>query len=115
MDRAVDSMRADNVLTGITVAVATAAMVLVATPSEAQGPPAPRRHPPVRVTVHKRPDFDPVAEYNRRRSRYYDLYSLEYGIAPRRDSTLFKNGPSLPFFHDRMPFPTCLDLPGFCR
>lgn len=105
-------MRADNVLIVITVAVATAMMVLVATPSEAQAPP---RHPPARVTVHKRLSFDPVAEYNRRRSRYYDLYSLEYGMAPRRDSTLFKNGPSLPFFHDRMPFPTCLDLPGFCR
>jgi hypothetical protein len=106
-------MRADNGLTVIAVALAAAAMAL-ATPSGAQVPPAPTRHPPVRVTVHPRPSFDPVAEYTRR-SRYYDVYSLEYGMAPRRDSTLFKNGPSLPFWHDRMPFPTCLDLPGFCR
>jgi len=97
-------------------AVATAAMVLAATPSEAQAPPsAPRpHHPPVRVTVHKRPSVDPVTE-KRHKDEYYDLFSLEYGMAPRRDSTLFKNGPSLPFFHDRMPFPTCLDLPGFCK
>jgi hypothetical protein len=97
----------------LTVAVATAAMVLGATPSEAQAPASRPRHPPVRVTVHKSPSVDPVTE-KRRRDEYYNLFSLEYGMAPRRDSTLFKNGPSLPFVHDRMPFPTCFDLPGFC-
>lgn len=106
-------MRADKILTTMAAAVATAAMALAAPPSEAQAPP-PRRHPPLRVTVHKRPDVDPVTE-NRRRAEYYHLFSQEYGMSPRRNSTLFMNGPSLPFWHDRMPFPTCLDLPGFCR
>jgi hypothetical protein len=96
-------------------AVATAAMALAATPSEAQTPSAPQHdRPPVRVTVHKRPRVDPVAE-RRRKDEYYGLFSQEYGMSPRRNSALFMNGPSLPFFHDRMPFPTCLDLPGFCK
>jgi hypothetical protein len=111
----VGSMGADKILTVMAVAVATAAMALAATPSEAQAPPpAPRHHAPIRVTVHKRPNADPIAE-NRRRAEYYHLFPQEYGMSPRRDSTLFMNGPSLPFIHDRMPFPTCLDLPGFCR
>jgi hypothetical protein len=114
MDCTVGSMRAGRIFTVMAAVVATAAMALGATPSEAQAP-APRpHHPPVRVTVHKRPSVDPVIE-NRRRNEYYDVFSLEYGMAPRRNSTLFQNGPSLPFIHDRMPFPTCLDLPGFCR
>jgi hypothetical protein len=106
----------DKILTVMAAAVATAAMALAATPSEAQAPsPAPKhQQPPVRVTIHRRPIVDPVIE-NRRRGQYYHQFSVEYGMAPRRDSTLFMNGPSLPFFHDRMPFPTCLDLPGFCR
>jgi hypothetical protein len=106
-------MRADKILTVTAATIATAAMALAATPSEAQAPPPRPHHPPVRVTVHKRPS-DPVTE-NRRRDQYYGLFPLEYGTAPMRDSTLFKNGASLPFIHDRMPFPTCLDLPGFCK
>jgi hypothetical protein len=107
-------VRADKTLTVTAAAVAIAAAALIATPSEAQAPPPGPRHPPIRATVHKRPDVDPRVE-NRRRDEYYHLYSQEYGMSPRRDSTLFMNGPSLPFIHDRMPFPTCLDLPGFCR
>ena len=112
----VGSMRAGKILAVMGAAVATAAMAVAATPSAAQAPPpAPRyHHPPARVTVHPRPGVDPATE-SRRRSEYYGLFSLEYGATPRRDSTLFKNGPSLPLWHDRMPFPTCLDLPGFCR
>jgi hypothetical protein len=107
-------MRSNKILTVMTAAVATAAMALAATPSEAQAPPPPPHRPPLRVTVHKRPNVDPVIE-RRRRDEYYSLYPLEYGMSPMRNSTLFKNGPSLPFFHDRMPFPTCLDLPGYCQ
>jgi hypothetical protein len=108
-------MRADKILILMAAAIVTAATVLAAaTPSEAQAPPPRPHQPPLRVTVHKRPSVDPVIE-NRRRAQYYELFPLEYGMSPRRDSTLFMNGPSLPFIHDRMPFPTCLDLPGFCR
>jgi hypothetical protein len=109
-------MRSDKILTVMAAVVATAAMALAATPSEAQAPPpAPPAHrPPLRVTIHKRPNVDPVTE-RRRRDEYYSLFPLEYGMSPMRNSTLFKNGPSLPYFHDRMPFPTCLDLPGFCQ
>jgi hypothetical protein len=105
----------------IAAAVAAATMALAATPSEAQAPPPappappPRHnHPPARVTIHKRPSVDPVTVERRRRDEYYGLFSPEYGMSPMRDSTLFMNGPSLPFWHDRMPFPTCLDLPGYC-
>jgi hypothetical protein len=109
-------MQADKILTTVVaVAVATAAMALAITPSKAQAPPTPpRRQPPARVTIHKPPIVDPVIE-KRRKDEYYGLFPLEYGMSPMRNSTLFMNGPSLPYWHDRMPFPTCLDLPGFCR
>jgi hypothetical protein len=73
--------------------------------------------PPARVTVRKRSYLDPGTETKRRGEHYmdYSYPSPEYGFAPFRYSTLFKNGPALPFFHDRMPFPTCLDLAGFCQ
>lgn len=107
-------MRADKTLTVIAAVIAAAATTLAVTPSAAQAPQPTLRHPPVTVTVHKRPRVDPVAE-KRRKDQYYGLFPLEYGMSPRRNSTLFMNGPSLPFIHDRMPFPTCLDLPGFCK
>ncbi len=72
----VSSMRADKILTVMAAAVATAAMALAAKPSGAQAPPAPG-HPPARVTVHKRPSVDPIISENRRRGRYYDLFSHE--------------------------------------
>ena len=107
-------MRADNVLTRMAaVAAAAAVIALAATPASAQ---APSRHGPARVTVHKRSYLDPGTETKRRQEHDTDyIYSPIHGMAPMRNSTLFMNGPALPFFHDRMPFPNCLDLSGFCR
>jgi hypothetical protein len=108
-------MRADRILT-VLAAIATAAMTLSTTPSDAQTTTQVRRHAPARVTVHNRSYLDPGTETKRRQEHYTDYYySPTHGMAPRRDSTLFMNGPSLPFIHDRMPFPNCLDLPGFCQ
>lgn len=123
-------MRADRIswVTGVAFAAAVAA----AAPSLAQTTDAPRQarpvrppalpaarlaaRPPVEVTVRKRSFLDPGTETKPRSEHYTDyIYSPTYGLAPRRDSTLFTNAGSLPFFHDRMPFPNCLDLPGFCQ
>jgi hypothetical protein len=107
--------------------IAAAVVALTAVPSQAQTAapevrPAPVRaavvvRPPARVTVRKRSYLDPGTETKRRAEHYHDYAypSPEYGFAPFRYSTLFKNGPALPFMHDRMPFPTCLDLAGFCQ
>jgi hypothetical protein len=110
-------MRADKVLTVMAAVVATAAATLATAPSaDAQAPTQVRRHAPTRVTVHKRSYLDPGTE-----TKTYAEHSSDYfrsptsGFDPMRNSALFQNGPSLPFFHDRMPFPNCLDLPSFCR
>ncbi len=110
-------MRADKFLTVMTAVVAIAAATLATAPSaDAQAPTSVRPHGPVRVTVHKRSYLHPGTEtktYAEHDSDYFR--SPTHGFAPRRDSTLFLNGASSPFIHDRMPFPNCLDLPGFCQ
>jgi len=118
-------MQANKVSAVMAVVVAAAAGALTAAPSQAQTAPEVRPavraaavvRPPARVTVRKRSYLDPGTETKRRAEHYtdYSYPSVEYGFAPFRYSTLFKNGPALPFFHDRMPLPTCLDLPGFCQ
>jgi hypothetical protein len=116
-------MRADKVLTATAAIIATAAVALTTVPSAAQtttDPPVVRRahvaHPPARVTVHRRSYLDPGTETKRRAEHGIDYYhSPIHGMAPMRNSTLFLNGPALPLMHDRMPFPNCLDLPGFCN
>jgi hypothetical protein len=111
--------------------IATAAVVFTTEPSWSQSAPqvrpapqarpAPRvvaaARPPATVTVRKRSFLDPGTETKARHEHYLDYThpNAEYGWAPMRDSTLFTNSASLPFIHDRMPFPTCLDLPGFCQ
>jgi hypothetical protein len=119
-----------NKFSALTVAViATAAVVFTTEPSRSQTAPqvrpAPRAvaaarppvRPPATVTVRKRSFLDPGTETKPGREHDLDYASpdVEYGFAPMRNSTLFTNSASLPFIHDRMPFPTCLDLPGFCR
>jgi len=105
---------------------ASAVVAFTTAPSEAQttGPqvrPGPVRaaavvRPPARVTVRKRSYLDPGTETKARAEHYSDYaYPVENGFAPFRHSTLFKNGPALPFIHDRMPFPNCFDLAGFCQ
>jgi hypothetical protein len=110
-------MRADKFLTVMAAVVATAAATLATAPSaDAQAPTNVRQHGPVRVTVHKHSYLRPGTEtktYAEHDSDYFR--SPTHGFAPRMDSTQFQNGPSLPFIHDRMPFPNCLDLSGFCQ
>jgi hypothetical protein len=110
-------MRAAKFLTITAAVVATAAATLVATaPSaDAQASTNVRRHGPVRVTVHKRSYLHPGTETKTYAEHSSDYFRSPTHVAPRRDSTLFLNGPALPFIHDRMPFPNCLDLPGFCQ
>jgi len=118
-------MQANKVSAVIVAVIATAMVAFTSGPS--QGQTAPEVRPaaraaavvraPARVTVHKRSFLDPGTETKRHAEHYSDYASppVEYGFAPFRYSTLFKNGPALPFVHDRMPFPTCLDLAGFCQ
>jgi hypothetical protein len=113
-------MRTGKVSAGIAAVIATAAMAIITVPSVAQtttdAPVVRRAHPPARVTVHKRSYLDPGTETKRRAEHGIDYYhSPIHGMAPFRNSTMFLNGPALPLMHDRMPFPNCLDLPGFCN
>jgi hypothetical protein len=119
-------MQANNVSAVMAAVIAAAVVASTTAPSQAQTAapevrPAVRAaavvRPPARVTVRKRSFLDPGTETKRRAEHYTDYAypSPEYGFAPFRYSTLFKNGPALPFIHDRMPFPTCLDLAGFCQ
>jgi hypothetical protein len=119
-------MQANNVSAVMAAVIASAVVAFAAAPSQAQTAarevlPGVRAaavvRPPARVTVRKRSFLDPGTETKRRAEHYTDYAypSPEYGFAPFRYSTLFKNGPALPFMHDRMPFPTCLDLAGFCQ
>jgi len=117
-------MQASKVSAVTAAVVAVAAVAFTTVPSQGQMAPealpgvrAAVIHPPARITVRKRSYLDPGTETKRRAEHYTDYAypSVEYGYAPFRYSTLFNNGPSLPFIHDRMPLPTCLDLPGFCQ
>jgi hypothetical protein len=118
-------MQANKVSALMAAAIATAAVVFTTVPSWSQTAPkvraAPRAvvaaRPPATVTVRKRSYLDPGTETKARHEHYLDYTqpNVEYGFAPMRNSTLFTNSASLPFIHDRMPFPTCLDLPGFCQ
>jgi hypothetical protein len=116
-------MRANKVLAVAAAVVASAVAASTTVPAEAQTTEvrpvrvAPVARPPARVTVRKRSYLDPGTETRRRGEHYSDYAypSVEYGFAPFRNSTLFTNNGALPFIHDRMPFPTCLDLAGFCQ
>jgi hypothetical protein len=113
-------MRADKFLTVTVAVIATAGVTLaaslVAAPVANAQAPVVHRHGPVRVTVHKRSYLHPGTETKAHAEHYSDYYySPTHGFDPMRNSTLFNSGPGLPFIHDRMPFPNCLDLAGFCR
>src|SRR5262252_10172416 len=114
-------MQADKVSALTVAAIATALVAFTAGPSQGQTAPEVRpavraavvARPPARVTVRKRSYLDPGTETKARAEHYTDYANpVESGFAPFRYSTLFKNGPALPFIHDRMPFPGCLDLSG---
>jgi len=119
-------MQANRISAVVAAVLTSAAVAFTAAPSKAQSPApeaSPRAaraavvaRPPARVTVRKRSYLDPGTETKARAEHYTDYaHPVESGFAPFRYSTLFKNGPALPFIHDRMPFPGCFDLPGFCQ
>ena len=123
-------MQANKVPALTAAVIATAAMVFTTVPSRSQTapqvrpapravarPPAAAPRPPATVTVRKRSFLDPGTETKARHEHDLDYSQpdFEYGFAPMRNSTLFTNGPSLPFTNDRMPLPTCRDLAGFCQ
>ena len=113
-------------LTAVMVAAAAAAILALATaPSEAQTTTAQRRQGPIhvaatgrpptaRLTVRKRSYLEPGTETKARAEHRLD-YAFPPGNSVFMNSTLFNTGPSLPIMNNRMPFPTCFDLPGFCR
>lgn len=114
-------MRADKVFT-VTATIAAAAMATFAAslaaspPANAQDAVVVRHHGPVRVTVHRRSYLHPGTETKAHAEHYSDYYySPSHGLDPMRNSTLFYSGAGLPYVHDRMPMPNCLDLAGFCR
>jgi len=117
-------MQANKVSAVMAAAIASVMLAFTTAPSVAQTtevrPVSVRAaavvRPPARVTVRRRSYLDPGTETKAHAEHRTDYaHPVESGFAPFRYSTLFKNGPALPFTHDRMPFPNCLDLGGFCQ
>jgi hypothetical protein len=103
--------------------VAAAIVAFTAGPSEAQtttaqaqvpGRVATAGRPAARVTVRKRSYLDPGTE-TKARAEHYSDYAYPPGHSVYLNSTVFNSGPALPFVHNRMPFPNCFDLAGFCQ
>jgi hypothetical protein len=105
--------------------VAAATVVFATAPSEAQTTTAQApqertrvataRRSPARVTVYKRSYLDPGTATKRHAEHYLDYAHPPGGNSPFMNSTLFYSGPGLPVMMDRMPFPNCFDLAGFCQ
>jgi len=120
-----DSMQAYKLSAVMAAAVAAMTLTLVTAPSKAQATTTENRQgatrvattgrAPARVTVRKRSYLDPGTETKARAEHYSDYAYPPGGNSPFMNSTLFNSGPGLPIMMDRMPFPNCFDLPGFCR
>jgi hypothetical protein len=118
-------MQTNRFSTGMAAVVAVAIVALAPWPSEAQTTTAQARQgtvrvatagrPPARLTVRKRSYLDPGTETKARAEHYSDYAYPPGGISPYHNSTVFHSGPGLPYIHDRMPFPNCFDLSGFCQ
>jgi hypothetical protein len=97
---------------------AAAAVALVTVPAQAQAPkptaakkkqdPAATR-PPTRVEVRRRSFLDPGTETKTRNEHY-----LDYAFPPG-DHYIGTDQNDFRLNWTRMPFPSCLDLPGFCQ
>jgi len=119
-----DSMHAYRLTAVMVAAVAAGSLAFATAPSEAQTTNAQKRQEhahvaaagraPARVTVRKRSYLDPGTETKTHAEHYRD-YVDPPGNSVMMNSTLFNSGPGLPFTHNRMPFPNCFDLAGFCR
>jgi hypothetical protein len=105
------------------VVVAVAAAVVTAWAGEtamAQSPPrtpvvAVKKKPATQVTVRKRSFLDPGTETLPGGEHYMDYAHSPNNSSSFTNSTLFSNGASFPIITNRMPFPNCFDLAGFCR
>jgi hypothetical protein len=115
-------MQAHKLTATLVAAVAAAVLAVAAMPSQAQTPAetttvkrkptqvAVAGRPPARVTVRKRSYLDPGTETKTHAEHYTDYAFPPNNGGPMTNSTLF-NFPT----SNRMPFPNCFDLPGFCR
>jgi hypothetical protein len=99
--------------------VAAAALMLAVGPSEAQAPPttptaplapAVKKQPPAKVTVRRRSFLDPGTE-----TKTHQEHDRDYAFPPG-DRMYGAGGPNdFRLNYTRMPFPSCFDLPGYCR
>jgi hypothetical protein len=108
-------------LSAVTAALVAAATVTFATTLSQAQTTTIQKHSrvagrtPARVTVYKRSYLDPGTATKRHTEHFTDYAHPPGGNSPFMNSTLFYSGPGLPVMMDRMPFPNCFDLPGFCR
>ena len=98
-----------------------AALMLAAAPSEAQAPPTTPTSPPApavkkqpaaaaKVTVRRRSFLDPGTE-----TKTHQEHDRDYAYPPG-DHFYGVAGPGdFRVNYTRMPFPSCFDLPGYCR
>ena len=100
--------------------VAAAGLMLAVAPSEAQAPPTTPAAPapavkkqatnPAKVTVRRRSFLDPGTETKTHRE-----HDRDYAFPPG-DPKYGVWGPNdFRVDYTRMPFPSCFDLPGYCR
>jgi hypothetical protein len=119
------SMYAQKITAVLVAAMAAGSLALAAAPARAQTTPAnptvaadnkaitqPKVamtwRPPARVTVRRRSFLDPGTETKSRSEHYQD-----YAFPPGDPNSRFSNNYGITFM--RSPFPSCFDLPGFCR
>ena len=103
----------------IAAAVATATLALATAPSEAQTTAARKRQdptqvamtgrPPAKVTVRRRSYLDPGTETKTLDQHYHDYAFPPSGNSYGADPNDFRIN------FNRMPFPSCFDMAGFCR
>jgi methylthioribose-1-phosphate isomerase len=109
----------------------SAAFGLATAPSQAQAPDQPtaqapvakkkpvqtqvaNARPPAKVTVRKRSYLDPGTETKTHAEHYQD-YAFPPGDSNRNAPGAIGGAGDSRFDWNRMPFPSCIDLLGFCR
>ena len=99
---------------------AAAGLMLAVAPSEAQAPPttptappapaAKKQQAPAKVTVRQRSFLDPGTE-----TKTHAEHDRDYAFPPG-DRNFGPGGHNdFRVNYTRMPFPSCFDLPGYCR
>jgi hypothetical protein len=106
-------MRAQQLTT--ILLLAAAGLVFAMTPGEAQAPPAKKKQPAAanapatRLTVRRRSFLDPGTETKTNAEHFRDYAFPPGDHNPSNDPNDFRVN------FTRMPFPSCFDLPGYCR